>query len=119
MVAEEDAILALMSSVDESVGDDLRGMRNVDEVCGTVVGMLTMPDVPYFFVIGEDPRGGNLFVLNVQGRNVALLTDYTGTHLYEGVAPAGFTDVPQYDNDLMNAGRGRTPSFMPLRMGMN
>ncbi|MBI5877063.1 MAG: ABC transporter permease [Chloroflexi bacterium] len=60
MVAEEDAILALMSSVDDAVGEELRGMRNVDAVCGTVVGMLTMPDIPYFFVIGEDPRGFTL-----------------------------------------------------------
>ena len=46
MVTQADAIIALISSVDESVGDELRQMSGVEEVCGSVVGMITMPEIP-------------------------------------------------------------------------
>jgi len=56
-VMQRDAVLALVSAVDESIGDELRRIPGVKEVTGTVIGFLQMPDAPYFVVKGEDSRG--------------------------------------------------------------
>jgi len=56
-VGQKDAMMLIFSSVDESVGDELRQIEGVKQVAGTVVGILQMPESPYFVVMGEDPRG--------------------------------------------------------------
>lgn len=56
-VSKRDAIIAYLSDVDESIGDVIRGIGGVDEVAGTVIGMLQMPGAPYFIVKGEEPKG--------------------------------------------------------------
>lgn len=56
-VGQKDALMLLLSTLDESVGDELEQLRGVREVVGTVVGVVQMPDAPYFIVMGEDPRG--------------------------------------------------------------
>lgn len=56
-VAQKDAVMLLLSSVDERVGVELKQMRGVEKVAGTVAGFLTLPDSPYFVVMGQDPRG--------------------------------------------------------------
>ena len=56
-VGQKDAMMLIFSSVDESVGDELRQIEGVKQVAGTVVGIVQMPESPYFVVMGEDPRG--------------------------------------------------------------
>ncbi|MCL4535299.1 MAG: ABC transporter permease [Chloroflexi bacterium] len=56
-VSQKDAMMTLLSSLDESVGDEIRQVAGVSEVTGTVVGVLQMPDAPYFIVKGEESRG--------------------------------------------------------------
>ncbi|NTU85121.1 MAG: FtsX-like permease family protein [Chloroflexales bacterium] len=57
LVSQKDAIMILLGAIDEEVGDEIAAMKGVDEVAGTVVGILQMPETPYFLVAGEDPRG--------------------------------------------------------------
>ncbi|HRE28504.1 MAG TPA: ABC transporter permease, partial [Anaerolineales bacterium] len=56
-VGQKDAMMLLFSSVDAEVGDELKEIRGVRAVAGTVVGFVQLVDSPYFVVMGEDPRG--------------------------------------------------------------
>lgn len=56
-VAQKDALMAMISAVDEEVGSEVKQVGGVEEVAGTVIGILQMPDMPYFMVKGEEPRG--------------------------------------------------------------
>lgn len=56
-VGQKDALMIILSAVDEEVGNDLRRIPGVSTVVGTVVGLVQMPESPYFVVLGEDPRG--------------------------------------------------------------
>jgi putative ABC transport system permease protein len=73
LVSQKDAIMIIMGAVDEDVGDDLKQIRGVEQVAGTVVGILQLPESPYFLVAGEDPRS---FAMNrykiIAGRPVAV-----------------------------------------------
>jgi ABC-type antimicrobial peptide transport system permease subunit len=55
-VGERDARMLLFSTVEQEVGDELRALPGVEQVAGKIVNMVTIPDVPYFIVMGEDPR---------------------------------------------------------------
>ena len=57
MVAQRDAVMVLFSKVDQEIGAEIKRIPGVAEVTGTVTTMVTMTDVPYFIVSGEDPRG--------------------------------------------------------------
>ncbi|NTW01728.1 MAG: FtsX-like permease family protein [Oscillochloris sp.] len=57
LVTQKDAIMIIVGAVDESVGDEIRQIRGVAEVAGTAVGIVQMPESPYFLVAGEEPRG--------------------------------------------------------------
>ncbi|MEN9935329.1 MAG: hypothetical protein RLZZ387_1908 [Chloroflexota bacterium] len=56
-VAQEDAVMTILSAVDEEVGEQIAQLSGVDEVDGAVVGMIPLEDSPYFFVAGYEPRG--------------------------------------------------------------
>jgi ABC-type antimicrobial peptide transport system permease subunit len=56
-VGQKDAMMLMFSSVDEGLGDDLQQIEGVAQAAGTVVGVVQMPEAPYFIVMGEDPRG--------------------------------------------------------------
>jgi len=56
-VGQKDAVMLLISAVDESVGREIAGLPGVSEVAGTIIGVVQMPEAPYFIVMGEDPRG--------------------------------------------------------------
>ena len=56
-VAQPDAVTVVTSALDESIGDELAQIPGVEQVVGTVLGVLQMPDSPYFVVKGEEPRG--------------------------------------------------------------
>lgn len=56
-VAQKDAMMLLLSSVEEEVGVELKQLPGVEEVTGTVAGFVTLPNSPYFVVMGQDPRG--------------------------------------------------------------
>ncbi|MBI3761820.1 MAG: ABC transporter permease, partial [Chloroflexi bacterium] len=56
-VGQKDAVMLLISSVDDGVGDELAQIPGVEQVSGTVIGVLQMSESPYFIVMGEDPRG--------------------------------------------------------------
>lgn len=57
MVAQKDAVVVLMSAVDDEVEAELRQVEGVAEVAGTIIAMIQMPETPYFVIKGEDPRG--------------------------------------------------------------
>ncbi|HLB45812.1 MAG TPA: ABC transporter permease [Anaerolineales bacterium] len=57
MVGQREAMMLLISTVDEQVGDELADAPGVEEVSGTVIGMVQMPESPYFIVAGEEPGG--------------------------------------------------------------
>jgi ABC-type antimicrobial peptide transport system permease subunit len=71
-IAQKDSMMLFLSSVDESIGAELKQMPGVEKVTGTVGGFLTLPDVPYFIVMGQEPRS---FVLGhyklIEGRALA------------------------------------------------
>lgn len=56
-VAQKDAVMLLISAIDEGVGDELKQIPGVDQVSGTVIGVVQMTEAPYFVVLGEDLRG--------------------------------------------------------------
>ncbi|MFN8474010.1 MAG: FtsX-like permease family protein [Anaerolineae bacterium] len=57
MVTQKDAIMALVSAVDENIGGDIAQLPGVEAVVGSIVAMVQMTDAPYFLVAGEDPKG--------------------------------------------------------------
>lgn len=56
-VGQKDALMLMLSSVDEAVAGEIKQMSGVDQVSGVVIAFLSMPDSPYFIAIGQDPRG--------------------------------------------------------------
>jgi ABC-type antimicrobial peptide transport system permease subunit len=56
-VSQKDALMLVLSAVDDEVGDEIRQMPGVQSVAGTVVGIVQVRDSPYFLVMGEDPKG--------------------------------------------------------------
>lgn len=56
MVTQKEALASFLSVVDADVGDEIQSLPGVDEVTGTVAGIVQMQDAPYFIVMGEDPR---------------------------------------------------------------
>ena len=56
-VGQKEAVMLLISAVDDSVGEEIANLPGVDDVAGTVIGVVQMPESPYFIVMGEDPRG--------------------------------------------------------------
>lgn len=57
LVSQKDALMIIIGAIDEGVGEQIRQIRGVVGVAGTAVGIVQMPDSPYFLVAGEDPRG--------------------------------------------------------------
>ena len=57
MVAQEDAIDIVFSSVDQEIGKSLAGLSGVDQVTGMVYTMAATEGMPYFIVFGYDPDG--------------------------------------------------------------
>lgn len=57
MVGQREAVMLLISTVDERVGGELAEAPGVEEVSGTVIGVVQMPESPYFIVAGEEPGG--------------------------------------------------------------
>ncbi len=55
-VGQKEAVMLLISSVDESIGDEIEAIPGVDTVSGTIISMVQMTESPYFVVMGEDPR---------------------------------------------------------------
>jgi len=60
MVSQKDAMMALLSAVDDEVGEELLSIPGVEDVSGTVVAFVQLPDAPYFTVMGEDPGGSTI-----------------------------------------------------------
>ncbi len=59
-VGQKDAVMLLISAVDESVGDEIKQIPGVTEVTGTVIGIVQLAESPYFVVMGEDTRGSGM-----------------------------------------------------------
>jgi ABC-type lipoprotein release transport system permease subunit len=56
-VSQKEALMLVLSAVDDSVGAEIRQMPGVQSVAGTVVDIVQVRDSPYFLVMGEDPKG--------------------------------------------------------------
>ncbi|MEK6574955.1 MAG: ABC transporter permease, partial [Chloroflexota bacterium] len=56
-VGQREAVMLMLSGVDERLGDEIDELPGVEEVAGTVIGVVQMPESPYFIVAGEDPGG--------------------------------------------------------------
>jgi ABC-type antimicrobial peptide transport system permease subunit len=56
IVTQSDAADILFSAVDDSVGPQIGAMPGVKAISGVLMGMVTTPDVPYFIVLGLDPK---------------------------------------------------------------
>ena len=90
-VAEKEALLIMMGTIDEEVGDQIAQMSGVKEVAGTIVGVIQMPDSPYFLVMGEEPRGftiGHYRLVDGQplgGRRQVLLGKLTAKNFKKNV----------------------------------
>ncbi|MBI5649034.1 MAG: ABC transporter permease, partial [Chloroflexi bacterium] len=55
ILAQSDAVDILLSAVDESVAPQVAAIYGVRRVAGALLGIIQMPDVPYFVVMGLDP----------------------------------------------------------------
>ncbi|NJN16219.1 MAG: FtsX-like permease family protein [Oscillochloris sp.] len=56
LVSQSDAMMLMLGAIDESVGRDMARVNGVDQVAGSIVGILSLPEAPYFMVNGEEPR---------------------------------------------------------------
>ena len=56
-VSQKDAIMTFLSSLDQEKGAEIEQVPGVKEVTGTVIGVIQMPEAPYFIVKGEEPHG--------------------------------------------------------------
>ena len=56
VVAQADAADLLYSAVDDSIKPQIESIRGVSQVSGTLLGMVTTPDVPYFMILGVEPN---------------------------------------------------------------
>jgi ABC-type antimicrobial peptide transport system permease subunit len=56
-VSQKDAVMLIMSAVEDEIGPQLRAIPGVKSVAGTVAGIVQMRDSPYFLAMGEDPKG--------------------------------------------------------------
>jgi ABC-type lipoprotein release transport system permease subunit len=56
LVSQRDAMMLVMGAIDAEIGDELKRIRGVEAVVGSVVGFQQMPETPYFFITGEEPR---------------------------------------------------------------
>ncbi len=72
LVSQRDALMIILGAIDEEIGEEIARLPGVAEVDGSVVGILQLPETPYFLVTGEDPRG---FAINryrvIEGRPIA------------------------------------------------
>ncbi len=57
IIGQKDAMMLLLSNVDDTVGKELKQMSGVEQVNGTVLGFVTLPNSPYMVVMGHEPRG--------------------------------------------------------------
>lgn len=102
-VSQKDAIMLVLSAVDDAVRDDIRQIPGVQSVVGTVVDIVQVRDSPYFLVMGEDPKG---FVMQrytviegepISGRHQVLLGKLTAKNFDKLVGDKfGIRDV-SYD----------------------
>ena len=100
-VGQKDAVMLLISAVDDEVGDEIAETRGVADVAGTVVGVVQMPESPYFIVMGEDPNG---FMIRrytlvegrpITGRKQILLGKITARNFDKNVGESfRLNDVP-------------------------
>jgi len=72
IVTQSDAADIILSAVDETVGAQLTVVPGVGQVSGSIVTMITTPDVPYFIIFGIEPNtfGMNHFKV-VEGQAIA------------------------------------------------
>ena len=57
VIMQKGAYDVTISSVDEAVVEQVARLPDVREATGMIVGNVTAPGVPYFFVFGYDPKG--------------------------------------------------------------
>jgi ABC-type antimicrobial peptide transport system permease subunit len=55
ILAQGDAADILLSAVDENIAPQVASIYGVRRVAGALLGIIQMPDVPYFVVMGLDP----------------------------------------------------------------
>lgn len=71
LVSQKDAVMIIVGAIDEEIGAQIAQIRGVDAVAGSVVGVLQLPESPYFLVAGEDPRSFALSRYRIlEGRSI-------------------------------------------------
>jgi putative ABC transport system permease protein len=55
ILTQKDAADIILASVNETVGDQVGGMASVKQIAGTLLGIVSTPDMTYFFVMGLNP----------------------------------------------------------------
>ncbi|PDV96677.1 ABC transporter permease [Candidatus Chloroploca asiatica] len=72
LISQKDALMIMMGAIDAEIGDEITAMPGVTAVNRTVIGILQLPETPYFLIAGEEPRG---FAIQryriIDGRSVA------------------------------------------------
>ncbi len=93
-VAEKDAYMLMLSTVDADLAEALRQLPGVERVAGKVATMANVPGLPYFIVAGEDPAGFAIAHYRLiaggplTGRKQILLGRTTAESLGKGVGDA-------------------------------
>ncbi|NCC37657.1 MAG: hypothetical protein EOM24_37460, partial [Chloroflexia bacterium] len=57
LISQKDALMIMMGAIDAEIGDEITAMPGVTAVNRTVIGILQLPETPYFLIAGEEPRG--------------------------------------------------------------
>jgi ABC-type antimicrobial peptide transport system permease subunit len=57
VLTQESAMDVTMGGLEESVGNQLLGWPEVDEIDASLVGNVQAEDLPYFYIFGYDPEG--------------------------------------------------------------
>jgi putative ABC transport system permease protein len=90
VLTQESAMDVTMGGLDESVGDQLLGWPEVDEVDGALVGNVQAEDSPYFYIFGYDPEGFAITHFRiVEGQTLEEAKRVRGKPLLLGRSAAG------------------------------
>jgi ABC-type lipoprotein release transport system permease subunit len=98
-VSQKDAMLLIMSAVDDDVGRELAALRGADEVAGTVVGIMQMTSEIMTLLQGIDAEQGVTILAVTHNHEVASRTECVIT-LRDGRIESDVRLADPFDRDL-------------------